>query len=130
MKWLRQQRKVEQLSTAVQANVGRMQLLRQQLINRVHSRVLHPSMLVWPFAAGCLVGSASPRFGTEQSEADDADDGSPAKVAKTDNTNFSQKFSNTASILRSLNSMAIILNLLLATRAEQKLDQVEQQLEH
>lgn len=106
MKWLRQQRKVESLSTEVKANGGHMRHLRYQLVQRVHWRLQQPGTLAWAFAAGCLFGSAQPQPRSQQA-------GSGSTVA--------QKMRASASTVRYLNFVATILNLLFAKYLDQQM---------
>ena len=106
MKWLRQQRKVESLCAAAQVNAGRMYRMRRRLQQRVHHNLQQPGSLVWAFAAGCLYGSAR----AQRKFKDDAATGM-----------HQQHLS--AIVLQYLNSVAIVLNLLSATRAEPLQDQ-------
>lgn len=106
MQWLRQQRKVESLSKAVQVSAGRMHLMRQRLQQRAHRNLQQPGSLIWAFAAGCLFGSAR----------------APG-MAKEDAVKGQHQQQVSANVLQYLNSMAIVLNLLSAMRAEQPQDQ-------
>jgi hypothetical protein len=106
MKWLRQQRKVESLSLAVQVNAGRMYRMRRRLRQRIHHSLQQPGSLVWAFAAGCLFGSARAE-----------------RVAKDDAVTGLHQQPVSAVVLQYLNSMAIVLNLLSASRAEPLQDQ-------
>ncbi|HKX55419.1 MAG TPA: hypothetical protein VJN01_04935 [Xanthomonadales bacterium] len=106
MKWLRQQRKVESLSLAAKVNAGRMYRMRRRLQQHIHRSLQQPGSLAWAFAAGCLFGSAR----AQRMDKDIAAAGLHQQHTA-------------AIVLQYLNSMAIVLNLLSATRTEQLQDQ-------
>lgn len=97
MKWLRQQSRVELLSAEAIKNTEQMHQLRLQLHQQVRHRLQQPGTLAWSFAAGTLYGAANSRKRDEQPRDD-----------------------RSASLLRYLNSAAIVWNLMSEFRTDQQ----------
>ncbi len=95
MKWLRQQTRVERLSAGATQNAEQMHQLRLQLHQQVRHRLQQPGTLAWSFAAGTLYGAANSRKRDEQ-----------------------PRDERSVSLLRYLNSAAIIWNLMSEFRTD------------
>ena len=97
MKWLRQHNKVETLSAEAEHCAVQMNHLHEQLGQRVHARLRQPGTMAWAFSAGILYGGSQTRKQNDQKQTDRA-----------------------FALLRYLNSIAIILNLMTQFNAEQQ----------